>query len=252
MEEDIYIRIEDYLDGALDAAERSVFEADVRADPALAEGLAQVREARSRLARQWTQEDVDRALTASLQQLGREHFNRDAKPLSATVNPRFQLHRWWPALAVAACVAGFLIWFFRPAGETDLYAQYRQFPPSAFVTRSAADSTQASLATADAAFNAGRYAEALPLLQRYLASQPNDLEKRFFAALCQLELGRTTEAAAAFQQLRSAPAYADEATWYLALTMLKEKNDVQRAALLRQIPRASRHYNEAQQLLRKR
>jgi len=252
MEEELYTRIEDYLDNTLNAAERAAFEADVQANPALAETLAEVREARSRLAGQWMHEDADRALTGTLQQIGRAHFKGHAAADPAmTVVLRARPRRWWPLVAAAACLIAVLIWFFRPAGETTLYAQYRQFPAAAFGTRSTENPTQADLAAADAAFNAGHYADALPLLQRYLATHPEDLEKRFFAALCQLELGQTTEAASAFQQLRIAPAYADEATWYLALTYLKEKNEAQCAEVLRQITRDARHYDAAQQLLEK-
>ncbi len=251
MEEELYTRIEDYLDDTLDAAQRAALEADVQTDPALAEALAQVREARTRLARQWTQEDADRALTGTLQEVGRQHFTSNADAMSAVVTPRARLPRWWPLLAAAACLVGLLIWFFRPAQEANLYAQYRHFPEAAFVTRATDDSAQTDLAAANTAFNAGRYADALPLLQHYLASHPKDLEKRFFAALCQLELGQTTEATTAFQQLRTAPAYAEEATWYLALAFLKEKNNAQGGEILRQIPRSSRYYNEAQQLLGK-
>jgi len=251
MEEDLYIRIEDYLDGALNAAERTALEADLQADPLLAETLAQVREARARLIQHWAHEEDERALSGTLQQLGRAHFTRNSASLAAINTPRLQARRWWPLAAVAAAAGliGIAVWFFRSTGETDLYAQYRQFPAASFGTRSANDPTQADLATADVAFNGGRYADALPTLQQYLASHPNDLEKRFFAALCQLELGLTMEATANFQQLRSAPAYADEATWYLALTFLKEKKSAQCAEVLRQITRDSQHYGEAQELL---
>ncbi|MCY7328551.1 MAG: hypothetical protein LH618_08390, partial [Saprospiraceae bacterium] len=83
MEEDLYIRIEDYLDGALNAAERTALEADLQADPLLAETLAQVREARARLIQHWAHEEDERALSGTLQQLGRAHFTRNSASLAA-------------------------------------------------------------------------------------------------------------------------------------------------------------------------
>jgi tetratricopeptide (TPR) repeat protein len=247
MEEEQYTRIEDYLDNTMDAEGRAAFEAELRADPALSELLTHVREARARLARQWAQEDADRALKNTLQQLGRQHFDKKTETISTA--PR--LRRWWPVLAAAACLAVLIIWLAWPAHiEEKLYADFGQFPEAAFGTRAANDPNEAILASTDAAFNAGKYAEALVLLQRQLSNQSNDRETRFFIALCQLELGQTTAAAAIFQELRATPAaYADESTWYLALTFLKEKKRAECVEVLLQISKDSQYYGRAQKLL---
>ncbi|MEO6036863.1 MAG: hypothetical protein ABIQ93_00535, partial [Saprospiraceae bacterium] len=198
MEEDLYTRIEDYLDHQLDAAARTAFEAALSADPELAEALAQVSEARTRLGRAWAQQEADDALHNTLQQLGREHFSN---AVAGSPNPPLVAvrgRRWWIA-AAAAVFAILLIWFFRAPSPADLYARYDQFPEAAFGTRAIGDSTQLNLVAAETAFNAGRYLEALPLLQRYLTSHPADQEKRFFSTLCQLALGQTPDAALFFR-----------------------------------------------------
>ena len=248
MEEERYAIIEDYLDNTLDASSRATFEAEVLADPVLAALLTQMREARTRLARQWEQQDADRALSATLKEAGRQYVKGETEGQTASA-PRLGLRRWWPVAAAAACLAGFLIWFFQPVREIDLYAEYRQFPDAAFTTRAANDPGQANLAAVDAAFNKGQYAEALLQLQERLVNQPKDLEALFFAGLCQLELGQTNEAAETFQQLSIMASYADESTWYLALTLLKEKKRTQCMEVLRQIPSDSRNYARAQKLL---
>lgn len=246
--EELYTRIEDYLDDRLDATQRAAFEAEARADPALTEALARLRETRERLARQWAGEKADADLAATLSRLGEQHFA--AAPAGRPTFRKFSTFGRLAAWAAAASVALLLAWVFWPsAREQRLYADYRRFPEAGFVTRSN-DPAQTPLARATDAFNQGDYAEALALLQQRLQTPPDDPEVRLFAALCQLELGRTREAAAAFEQIRATPgAWAGEATWYLALTYLKEKNRAQCAATLREIDPGEAHYEEAQKLM---
>lgn len=245
--EELYTRIEDYLDNRLDAEARAAFEAEARADTALAQALAALREARERLARQWAGEKADQALTATLSRLGEQHFGAAAAPpLTVRKSANFRKLAW----AVAASVAILLMWLFWPSNpERRLYAEYRRFPEAAFVTRGD-QPDQTDLAAATEAFNRGDYDQALAILQRRLQTPPDDPEVRLFAALCQLELGQTREAAAALEQIRAAPgAWAGEATWFLALTFLKEKNRDRCAETLRQIAPGAAHYAEAQRLL---
>ncbi len=246
MEEELYTRIEEYLDNTLDEPARATFEAEARADPALARALAEVREARASLAAYWKQEAADRALAATLRQAGREHFAGSTPEKNAESSAPMTLQRYWPALAAAACLAGLLFWFFgrqtQGGNDDKLFAQYRHYPEAAFTTRAAGDSAQIDLGAAERAFNGGRYAEALPLLQAYLETHSDDLEKRFFVGLCHLELGNYNEAITNFQVLRSsANAYQGEAVWYLALTYLKQGNKEQCANILRQLPPGSGH-----------
>ena len=242
--EERFTRIEDYLDGRLDEAGRAAFEAELATDPELAQLLALAREARERLARHWAAEDADRALNTTLKRLGKQHFN---SPAAA----RPWLVRRWPQLAAAAAVAALLIWVAWPAGETRLYARYREFPEAAFVVRST-EPGQAELAEATAAFNEGDFAKALPVLEKYSQTHPDDREIRFFLALCQLELGRTQEAVTGLRQISNTPnSWAGEARWFLALAYLKEKNRAQCAVVLRSIPSGGAHFEEAQELLKK-
>lgn len=240
--EELYARIEDYLDGRLDEADRAAFEAALRSDTELAEALALTREARERLARHWAGEASEAALRNTLHGLGDQHFTApSARPW---------LLRRWPILAVAAAVTVLLIWVAWPASDARLYARYREFPEASFVVR-AGEPGQADIAEAESAFNRGDFATALPLLERRLQAKSDDLEARFFLALCQMELGRSRDAIAGFQQIMATPnSWAGEARWFLALTYLKDKNREECAATLRGIQAGDAHEADARRLLK--
>ncbi|MCC7507617.1 MAG: tetratricopeptide repeat protein [Saprospiraceae bacterium] len=249
--EELYNRIEDYLDDTLSPADRAAFEAELAADAELAAALEVVREARERLSRQWAGEAADTALHATLRQVGAQHFG--ASEPAATQTNRPWIVRRWPALAAAAAIAGLLIWLGWPAGNTDarLYAQYKTYPKAGFVTRGGGPD-QAELANATAAFNQGRYQDALPVLEQQAAAYPDDLEARFFLALCLIETGRTADGRAQLEQISAAPnAWASDARWQLALSYLKEKDRSRCQELLSGIPPDDAHYEQAQQLLAK-
>ncbi|HRI60249.1 MAG TPA: tetratricopeptide repeat protein [Saprospiraceae bacterium] len=243
--EELYPRIEDYLDNALTDAERAAFEADVQADPASAAALEQVREARERLSRHWTQESAEAGLREQLSELGNQHFGTTEQPNRNA--RRFFIGRWW--MAAAATVAALIVWLAWPPGNDALYTRYRAFPEASFTLKSSDKST---LDKAADAFNDKNFSAALSSLNTYLLQQPNDQEARFFSGLCQLELSRFTEAEAIFREIISADnAWSGEARWYLALTYLRSKKMEDCKSVLQEIQQGGAHYNEAQELLGK-
>lgn len=239
--EEIYTRIEDYLDDALNEAERAAFEADVQADPALARALEQVRETRQRLARQWAQENKETELRKTLAELGQQHFNGKGSGRRVALGP------WW--MAAAAALAALVVWAVWPSGENALYDRYRQFPEAAFTERSNGPQT---LSEAERLFNEKNYVAALPILNAHLEQRPDELEVRFFAGLCQLETGQLPAAEATFRQiLSSANALSQDARWYLALVFLKGNKTMECKETLNGIQPGEAYYGEAQQLLKK-
>ena len=252
MEENLYTRIEDYLDNVMNEKDRISFEAEVRQDPATAKALEQVREARDRLRRGWENDAADRTLHDTLQQLGAEHFKQAAPGKKGGGGGRlFHLPRVWWAIAagVAGLVAAWLL--LRPAGSEDLYARYRNFDEASF-TLMGNDSAQQSRQIAAEAFNNKDYATASKALQAYLQTHPDELELQLYSGFCFLELGQYNKAISAFQKIRATPnnAWAEEATWYLALTYLRQNNRDQCAKTLRSIPKGSSRYEVGQQLLK--
>ncbi len=253
MAPELYTKIEDYLDNVLGEQERQAFEDDVHTNPALAETLTLVQEARRRLSAQWANESADAALLDSLRQIGSEHFKSDSTSGKSSGGGRlFRLAPAWWAAAAALAATVVAAWFFlRPPANERLYAQYGAFPEADFTVRGD-DPAASDLSAAEVAFNQKNYAEALQQLATYLSSHPDDAQTRLHAGLCHLELKQYTEATTIFQQIgSSANVWADEANWFLALTYLRQDKRPDCVRVLGQIGPDSGRYEQAAELLRK-
>jgi len=179
--EEIYARIEDYLDDLLTPTDRADFEAQLSAHPELAADLEQVREARARLARQLAEQNDDAALTKTLQAIGQQHFSSTATPspsLRAAQPPSSR--RWWLA-AAAVIAAAFITWLMWPKADTParLYAEHRRFPEANFTFKGSENAAQ-SLQTTANFFNQKNYTAALGGFQQYFSTGavPGQVKRR--------------------------------------------------------------------------
>lgn len=249
MDDNIYTRIENYLDNTLTEPERAAFETDLRTDPVLAQTFATIQEARERLTRQWANEPADTTLLETLRQAGKEHFKTGAAGKGGGRTVPFP-RMWWAAAAAISVVAASTWLFLRPPAYERLYAERRDFPEAAFTVRNNEPAAQ-TLQNAATAFNSGNYAQALPLLNTYRKDHPEDAEKHLYAGICYIELKQYDRARAAFQLITATQnIWAGEASWYTALAFLRENNRSACAGVLRKIPNNSDRYQDAQTLLK--
>ncbi len=249
MAQDLFIRIEDYLDNVLSPAERQAFEEQLRANPELAQTVAIVREARERLVRQWANEPADTALIETLRQIGQDYFKGEMAEQPKALSVQLFQRIWWAAAAVLVLLTAAWLFFLRPPQHERLYAQYRDLPKASFAVRGADGIITAERAAE--AFNRKQYEEALLLIREYLAQNPEDVEARYFEGLSLLELSRSAEARAVLAQIEKVPAWADEARWYVALSYLRENEMELCRQQLEQIPAESGRHAQAQQLLKR-
>jgi len=242
---DYYHHIEQYLDGQLSAEEQQAFEARMQAEPELAGEVALLKEARQRIRFQLEEEQAVNDFKDNLRKAMVQEETPKRRPL-------FVRRKWLPiALAAAAIALILILW---PAGQESLYRQYAQHPRLALTERSTEQEGLAERAATQ--FNQGEFASALDLLNEYSQGQPNDPELRLFKGICLLEIGRTQEAIAQFEQIHNSSAINKwEGSWYLALAYLYavEEGKVEVSidevrVLLEQIPEGSGYYEQAQRL----
>lgn len=238
-EKDIQL-LDDYFNDLLPEPERQAVLNRAAADPAFAGEF----ELRRQMA-DWPRREAGRqALAKSLDTLGAAFFDAPVAgqpALKANVN-----WRRWMLAAAAVVLLGVAVWFLS-APEPSLYRQYAQYSPPTFTERGTAGSAAAA---AEAAFRAGRYAEALTEIDRMLAAQPGDPGALLYKGICLLELNRPAEARAVLEPLsQGRSALRAEAAWFYALSYLLENNREACKTALQQLSPGEDHYDEAQKLL---
>lgn len=154
--------------------------------------------------------------------------------------------RWLAAAAGLALVA-IAVWFITSTGSPS-YRQYAQHAPLSLTVRGAAEQ---SAADAEAAFNSKDYATALSALDRLLAEQPRDPTALLYKGICLIELDRTDDARTVLTPVAAgSTALLGEATWYVALSFLKDKNTAACKTELQKIAPGDARYEQAQVLLK--
>ncbi len=236
-------RIDRYLHGAMDAAEKQAFEAEAASNTQLAEELALQRDMERFLHRRAHRD----ALQAQLRGMDSAYFREETPEVKLRALPRRRL-LWIGVVAAAAALALFVL---RPVlfGPT-LYEQYAQYPSLSLAEKSASATTDWS--KAEQAFNARDYAAAEPLLRSYVESFPEDMQARLFLGICQMESDRPDDARQTFRSFAQADAsLRDYADWYLALSYLKTGDYAACRQVLEAVAPASAQYGKAKELLEK-
>ncbi len=223
MQSDDYMKIDQYLQGELPAAEREALENRFWEEPELAAEL-EMRQQMDTYLR--TQAQLP-GLQEKMASLSQEHFGRMAKPKVRQLARR----RLYYAVAVAATFA-LLLFVWNPFASNDLYSQFAEHPPLALVEKGGEE----ALATqAEQAFEAGDYQAAYEALAELNAQAPTDPQVLLALGISALETGQLTAARQSFETLAGGQtALREYGSWYLILCHLKEGNNESARELLQQ------------------
>lgn len=227
MEEQEYILIERYLQGATSPEETTAVEQRSASDTVFAAAIEGRRQLNDHL-RAVANEDK---LLPTLESLGEQYFPER----EAMVRPLGNNRRWLFGL-VAAAVIALAVFFagpwFSPSGGG--YEQFAQHEPLSITERG--NGQQAAVA-AEAAYNDGRFSEAIELIKAYLKDQNDDERARLALGVSLLETDRDEEAIVIFQQIADGrTALAAYGNWYLALAAVKRGDEAEARRYLGLIP----------------
>lgn len=245
MNEKDYTQLDQYFNGELSPQEAEQVLARAGAEPDFAAAFAFRKDQEEFLQR----EEKRQALTRTLETVGRDFFLSGDSEKSDTQSPVRSTFTRVRLLALAAAVALLIaaIWFFSRPGLPE-YSAYARHEPLSLTVRGQND--QAKL-TAQEAFNAGKYAEALTALDEVLKNEPGNITAQFSRGICLLETGQPAAARAAWEPLANGnSALKGEARWEIALSYLYEKNWSALKSALHQIEPGADHFEEAQKLLK--
>jgi TolA-binding protein len=240
MKEASYIAFENYLNNEMSFEEKTSFEARLESESELKEDFDLYQETTVFAAHKFSKESQD--FKDNLKSIAAQTIVTE-KPKKSKV---IQLRTYVYAVA-AVFILFFGIQFFQ--NSTPEYGDYNQHQNALFTERS--ENIFESLKLAQDAFNAKNYKEAIKHFEIVLKEYPRP-EVQYFYAISLVEENRHTEAEIVLNELiKGKSVYKNTATWYLALSKLKQKDYTSCKTILKMIPNDYEDYDKVEGLLKK-
>jgi len=235
-------KIEQYSNDEMSPQERKDFELQLASDEELRNDFELYNNVNTTMSASPNENE----LRHTLQQMNEKYFAKDA------VVKKGSFKKWLAIAASLIFIIALSFYFLmqsRPSAEK-LYAQFAQHTNLNIQLRGTAADSLAEQAAA--IFNSKDYSSALPMMEKYLQQQPDDIQMKFSEAICYLETGKPNEAEKIFAVIAGGQtAFGETAKWYLALTALKENDFTKCRSNLNSIANTSPYFTKAKALLEK-
>lgn len=246
MEEQDYIVFETYLSGEMAADEIKAFEARLKTDLPFHQTFQLYKETASFLEHKFENEEASVAFKDNLQKISKRHFsqtenNQDKKRTSKTLN----LFKY--AIAASVVLLFGLFTFNQLSNPT--YSDFSNYGTISLTVRGDNDALSH---TAENAFNNKAFTKAEEAFKSLLVLDKNNAEYKLYRAIANIELNNFDVADALLKDVQKGNSvYKHTATWYLALSKLKQEDEEACLEILKTIPTDSDDYNQAQKLIKK-
>ena len=245
MEELKYITFENYLKNELTETERIAFETKLQSDADFKQEFEIYKALDTSLSSKFKNEASEQELRKTLTNLGNQ-FIKEEK-LTKKKSKVISLFNY-KKLLVAASIA-LLIGFFIFKNGNPVYSDFSNHSNLELVVRG--DSNETILKAQDA-FNNKNYKTAFAQLTVLEAEFPNDIEIQLYKGICLLELNKFSQAETIFDTISSGnSAFSTKATWYKALSLLKQEQFEACKEVLKTIPESAEEYELAKKVLKK-
>ena len=236
MNEERYILFENYLSNELSAEEKTDFEKQLSEDPEFASAFEIFKELNLHLQNKFGNEQELKAFKKNLKSISKEHF-KSKKPKVVGLKP------WQYAIAASIAI---LVGLFVFQNINPSFEDYNNPEMATFIERG---DVNENLKLAQDAFNAKNYKAAIPYFEVVLNSTKSP-EIQYFYAISLLEENQFQKAETNLSELKSGTSiYKNKATWYLALSKLKQKEYKSCKEILLTIPEDFEDYDQVQELL---
>ena len=151
--------------------------------------------------------------------------------------------------AVAASVVVLLGFFVFNNFSDPTYNDFAKYNTISLTVRGAQDS---AIKTAENAFNSQDFEKAEDAFRALLLRDKNNTELQFYRAITNIELDKFEVAERLLKDLSQGNSvYKHKATWYLALSKLKQEDNEACISILKTITESAEDYKQAQKLLKK-
>lgn len=237
MNEQLYITFENYLNNEMSQEEKLEFENQLQKDIELLEKFELYKVTAQFLATKFDMETI--TFKENLKSISRENFAEKEIKKSKVI----AFKPFYYAVA-ASVVLAFGTWFMMQG--TPEYGDYNQHENAYFMERSVGDAT---LNEAQKAFNDKDYKKTVSAFEK--VQNLTNPELQYFYAIALIETNDYTKAEILLNNIKSGSSvYKEKATWYLALSNLKQNKLDECKMYLNQLSPDAEDYQKAQKLLK--
>ncbi|WP_127132575.1 hypothetical protein [Pseudoflavitalea rhizosphaerae] len=237
-----------YAEGLMEAADLPDFEAALAGDAELQQQYQLYLEAESKLQKHFASQEGEEKLKLTLQNMRNEFFSGETPVKTISPVRSKVVKMMWRKVAVVAAAAVLVAVFLWQPWNRDLYTKYADTEMVSSVERGT--HTDSLLAKATAAFNAKEFSSAAVYLFEIVQTDPTNSFAQFYYGVSLLQSGKTEIARETLTKLAAgSSAFKYEAMFYMGLSFLKEKDEMNCKKWLQQIPADSGNYGKAKELL---
>ncbi|MDD5149661.1 MAG: tetratricopeptide repeat protein [Flavobacterium sp.] len=237
MNEERYIVFSQYIENELSAEEKINFEKQLVEDQELASSFEIFKELNLHLENKFRNANELKAFRKNLKSISKKHFKTKKSKV-------IDLKQW--QFTIAASIVILFGLFFLLQNKNPSFEDYNN-PENAYFTERG--DVNENLKLAQEAFNAKNYKAAISNFELVLNSTKSP-EIQYFYAVSLLEDNQFPKAETNLAELKSGTSiYKNKATWYLALSKLKQKEYKSCKEILLTIPDDYEDYDQVQQLL---
>lgn len=236
MNEERYIVFDQYLAGELSAEDKTAFEKQLSEDQELASAFETFKELNGHLNNKFGNAEELKAFKHNLKSISKTHFKTKKSKVIA--------FKPWQYAMVASVVILFGLFVFQNINP--VFEDYNNPEMAAFIERG---DVNENLKLAQDAFNTKQYKKAIPYFEAILKEKKSP-EIQYFYSIALLEDNQLQKAEINLSDLRYGNSiYENKATWYLALSKLKQKDYKSCKDILLTIPDDFEDYDQVQELL---
>ena len=237
MQEDLYIDFDNYLNNEMTLAEREVFEKKLENNIVFSETFQLYKETNAFVSHKFSLERKD--FKDNIKSIAKDNLTAEKPKKSKVINLRTTFY------AIAAVLVMFIgITFFQ--NNTPEYSDFNQHENASFTERG---DVLKNLKLAQDAFNNKNYKEAIVNFEIVLKEYPRP-EVKYFYAISLLEDNQFAKSELVLTEIIYGKSlYKNTATWYLALSKLKQKQYKLSQDILESIPKDYEDYDQVLDLL---
>jgi len=237
-----YILFEAYASKNLTEMESMAFENRLQNEIEFKQAFETYCEVTGFLVHKFEHEEKQATFENNLKNIGNTYFNGQE-----TTKKVIKFKPW--QYAMAASVVLFVGVFSYNLFSTPTYGDYVSHDMISFAIRG---NQNELLQNAENAFNSNNFTDAETYFTQLVQTEPNNQEFQLYKAISAIELNKFNDSEnILIKILQGNSAYKNKASWYLAMSKLKQKDYKSCVDILKTIPTDADDYKNAQKLLKK-